>query len=103
MVITTLSPNEVSEKAIQHMAARDYKLVSRSEGMLVFEDGKEINTGLLILGILFLLIGAIIYYLIATKHTITLTISATADGTQVQGTTNTQKSMLDSTELLNSF
>jgi len=85
------------------MAAKDYKLVSRSEGMLVFEDGKQINTLLLILGILFLLIGAIIYYLIATKHTITLTISATADGTQVQSTTNTQKSMLISTEFLNSL
>jgi len=83
------------------MAAKDYKLVSRSEGMLVFEDGKDLKTWLLILGILFLFIGAIIYYLMATKHKITLTISETADGTQVQGTTSTQKSMLVSTEFLN--
>ena len=57
MIITNLSPEEVSEKAIQHMAGKDYKLVSRSEGMLVFEDGKELKTWLLILGILFLFIG----------------------------------------------
>ena len=103
MVITKLSPEEVNEKAMQHMAAKDYKLISRSEGMLVFEDGKDLNTWILILGILFLLIGAIVYYLMATKHKITFVISETADGTQVQGTTSTQKSMLVSTEFLNSL
>lgn len=103
MVVTNLTPEMVNEKAIQHMAARDYKLVSRSEGMLVFEDGKDLKTWLLILGILFLLIGAIIYYLMATKHTITITISTIADGTQVQSTTNTQKSMLVSSEFLNTL
>ena len=103
MVITSLSTEEVSQKAIQQMAAQDYKLVSRSEGMLVFEDGKDIKTWLLIVGIFFLLIGAIIYYMIATKHIITLTMSVTAEGTQVQGTTNTQKSMLVYTQFLNSL
>lgn len=85
------------------MAAKNYKLVSRSENMLVFEDGKDTKTWLLILGILFLLIGAIIYYVMATRHTITVTMSTNADGTQVLTTTNTQKSMLTSTEFLSTL
>ena len=49
--------------------SKQYKLVSKTDAVLVFEDGKDINTAiLLILGILPLpLVGAIIYYLLATR------------------------------------
>ncbi len=107
MVVTKLSSDEVIEKAIRHMAMEDYKLVSRSEGRtraLVFEDGKEFKIWLLVLGILFLvIIGGVVYYLMATRHTISITISTTAEGSQVQATTNTQESMLVSTDFLNSL
>lgn len=103
MVITSLSKELATQRAIQHMAAKEYKLVSQTEEMLVFEDGKNISTGWLILGILFLFIGAIIYYLIAKKHTITVMITETDIGTKVQCTTNTTKSLMESNIFINSL
>ena len=103
MVITSLSRELATQRAIQHMAAKDYNLVSKTEEMLVFEDGKDISTGWLIVGILFLLIGAILYYIIAKKHTITVTITEADSGTKVQCATNTTKSMMESNTFLNSL
>jgi hypothetical protein len=102
LVITSLSPNEVSEKAIQHMAAKNYKLISGSDNILIFEDGSAINWILFTIYLfIFLLIGAVIYLLLADKHRLTLTVSATEAGTKVQATTNSNKSRSDSTEFLN--
>jgi len=103
MVTVELSKEDVNERAIQFMASNDYKLISRSDNMLSFEDGKDMKTWLLVLGILFLLIGAIIYYLMSKRHSITITISETSDGTKVTSTTNTQKSMLIANEFINTL
>jgi hypothetical protein len=100
MVITRLSREDASTKAIQFMASQNYKVVSKSDTTIVFEDGKDFNTGILILGILFLLIGAILYYLLATKHSITITMSDAETGLNVQCTTSTQKSMLTANQFL---
>ena len=103
MVITSMSKELATQRAIQHLAAKDYKLVSQTEEMLVFEDGKDISTGWLIVGILFLLIGALLYYFLAKRHTITVTITETDSGTKVQCTTNTTKSMMESNSFLSSL
>lgn len=100
MVITSLSKELVVQKAVQHMTANNYQVISESETMLVFEDGKDIKTSWLVLGVLFFLIGAILYYLLAKKHTITLTINETDSGTEVQSTTNTTEAMRVSNNFL---
>jgi len=103
LVTTSLSKELVTQKAIQHMAAKDYNLISQTDDMLVFEDGKNISTGWLILGIFLLLIGAIIYYIMAKRHTITVTLTGIDDGTRVLCATNTTKSMMESNLFLASL
>lgn len=103
MVITSLSKEIVAEKAIKHMAAKEYKLINKTDTTLVFEDGKDIDTVILILGIIVFLIGAILYYFLSKRHTITIAMSDTDSGTNVQCTTNTSKSMLESTSFLGSL
>jgi len=98
-----LSKESVAQRAVQYMTARGYRLISRTESVLVFEDGKDLNVVILILGILFLLLGAIIYYLVSTKHTITVTISQTDKGTEVQCTTNTTGAMQIANDFLQSL
>ena len=103
MVETSLSKELVTQRAIEHMAAMDYKLVSQTETMLVFEDGKDIKTWLLVLGILFLLLGAILYYILAKTHNITVTVTETDSGRNVQCSTNTQISLLESDSFLSNL
>ena len=103
MARTSLSKEAVTRRAAEHMAANNYKLVSETETIIVFEDGKDTKTWALVLLILFLLVGAIIYYLISKRHTVTVTISEIEGGTDVQCTTNSSKSLLDSNAFLRSL
>ena len=103
LVTTPLSKEIVTQRAVQHMSAKEYYLISKTETTLVFEDGKDIDNVLLFLGILFFLIGALLYYFLAKRHTITMTINETDSGTNVQCTTNTSKSMLESNTFLESL
>jgi hypothetical protein len=71
--------------------------------MLVFEDGKDLNTALLVLGILFLLIGAVLYYLLSKRHTVTVTLNETDKGVEVTCGTNSSKAMQVANDFLQSL
>jgi len=58
---------------------------------------------MLIVGILFLLIGALLYYFMANKHTVTVIINEREQGTNVETTTNTRKSLTDANAFLASL
>lgn len=103
MVVTKQTKEQVNQNAIQYMSSKDYKLVSQSENMLTFEDGRDTKGWIMILAILFFLVGAIIYHFMSTKHTITITYTETEDGLSVQTTTTTQKSMQIATEFVNTL
>ena len=103
MVLVALSREECSSRAVRFMTAKNYTIISQTDTSISFEDGKEINTILLILGILFLLIGAIIYYLLATKHKITITFNEVSGGVNVENSTNTTQSLRDAQDFLMSL
>lgn len=103
MVTTGLAPKEVRKKAMVQLGAGDYSLISQSEDMLVFEGGKDISMGWMILGLLFLLIGAIIYYLLAKNHKIIVNINELETGSNVECISNTSKSRKDADGFLNSL
>jgi len=85
------------------MTAKNYTIISQTDTSISFEDGKQINTILLILGILFLLIGAVIYYLLATKHKTTITFNEVPGGVNVETSTNTTQSLRDAQDFLMSL
>ena len=58
---------------------------------------------MLIVGILFLLIGTLLYYFMANKHTVTVIINEREQGTNVETTTNTRKSLTDANAFLASL
>ena len=100
MVLVTSGKDEVSQKALDFMTTKDYKLISQTESSITFENGRNCSTGILIILIIFLLIGAIIYYFLAKKHTITVTFIEAAGGTNVECSTNTTESLKDSQDFL---
>lgn len=103
MVQSALTQAEVKTKANSSFSAKNYNLVSQTDTQLVYEDGRDVKAIWLILGILFLLIGAVLYYFLAKKHTVTVIISETEQGTNVETTTNTQKSLTDANAFLASL
>ena len=103
MVQSNLSLGEVKTKANTYFSSRNYSLVSQTDTQLVYEDGKDVKTIWLILGILFLLIGALLYYFMAKKHTVTVIISELDQGTNVETTTNTKESLTDANAFLASL
>lgn len=88
---------------MQFMTTNNYNLISQTETTMTFKDGKDINIVLLILGILFLLIGAILYYLLANTHTITVTITETPKGIEVECATNTTEALKTANNYLDNF
>jgi hypothetical protein len=100
MVLIALTKDECSRRAVQFMSTKNYTMISQTETSISFDDGKDINTGILILGILFLLIGAILYYLLAKKHTLIVTFNEVSGGVNVESSTNTTKSLKDAQDFL---
>lgn len=41
MVLVTLTKEEVARRAMQFMLTRDYKVISRTESPITFEDGRD--------------------------------------------------------------
>jgi hypothetical protein len=103
MVKTNLSPSEVRTKANSYFTSKNYSLVSQTDTQIVYEDGKDVSTLWLILGILFLLIGAIIYYLLAKKHSVTILISGEPPNINVEAISNSKKSLTDGNAFLSSL
>jgi len=107
MVLVALGKDDVSQRAIEFMSNKDYKLISQTESSITFEDGKDFNKWIMILLVLFLLLGAIIYYLLAKRHNVTVTVNrATVRdyvGAQVECSTNSSKSLRDSHDFLRSL
>jgi len=102
MVQSSLSLPEVKLKASSFFS-KEYTLVSQTDTHIVFEDGRDIKTGWLIVGILFLLIGALLYYFMAKKHTVTIIIGERDAGTNVEVITNTRQSLTDGNAFLASL
>ncbi|MHA2061629.1 MAG: hypothetical protein ACW963_04985 [Candidatus Sifarchaeia archaeon] len=101
MVQVQLRGQEIHQRAMQFFSAKNYKVISTTESSITFEDGKDMSTVLLILGILFLLIGAILYYLLSKRHMITVTYSELQDGTtNVNCSTNSSKTLKDSQDFM---
>ena len=102
MVQSSLSLPEVKLKASSFFS-KEYTLVSQTDTQIVFEDGRDFKTGWMIIGILFLLIGALLYYFMAKKHTVTVIIEERDDGTSVEVITNTRRSLTDGNAFLASL
>jgi hypothetical protein len=86
---------------MQFFSTKNYQVISTTESSISFEDGKDMSTGLLILDSLFLLIGAILYYLLSKRHMITVTYSELPDGTtSVNCSTNSSKTLKDAQDFL---
>ncbi len=100
LVQVNLQKDEVHQKAVQFFSGKNYTIISTTESSITFEDGKDISTGLLVLGIFFLLIGAILYYLLAKKHQVTITYSEITNGTNVNCSTNSSKALKHSQDFL---
>ncbi len=100
LVQVNMQKDEVNQKAVQFFSSKNYSIISTTESSVAFEDGKDISTGILVLGILFLLIGAILYYLLAKKHQVTITYSEITNGTSVNCSTNSSKALKDSQDFL---
>lgn len=103
MVLIALPKEEYSRRAIHFMSSKNYNIISQTETSITFEDGRDYNTIILILGILFLLIGAIIYYLLSKKHTVIMTFSEAPGGVNLESSTNTTRSLKDTQDFLMSL
>ena len=77
--------------------------MSQTDTQIVFEDGRDFKTGWMIIGILFLLIGALLYYFMAKKHTVTIIIGERDSSTNVEVITNTRRSLTDGNAFLTSL
>ena len=102
MVQSSLSPDEVKTKA-NLFFSKNYKLVSQTDTQFVYENGKDIDAIILIIGVLFLLIGAILYYFLAKTHSVTVIVSERANGSNVEVISTTQKSLTDGNAFLASL
>jgi len=103
MVQSSQSLSEIKSKANAYFASKEYKLVSQTDSQIVYEGGRDVKTSWLVLGILFLLIGALLYYFTAKKHNVTIIISEREVGTNVEVATNTQQSLTDANAFLASL
>jgi hypothetical protein len=102
MIQSSLSLPEVKSKAGSFFSP-NYTLVSQTDTQIVFEDGRDIRFGWMLLGLAFLLIGGLFYYFMAKKHTVTIIIGERDVGTNVEVITNTHQSLTDGSAFLTSL
>jgi len=103
VVLVGLTKEEVSRRAIQFFGDMGYNMISRTEESIVFEDGRDISMVTLILGTIFLLFPAILYYLLANKHMVNVTIREVSGGVNVECSTNTTGALSDGQDFLTSL
>jgi hypothetical protein len=66
------------------MEKKDFYLESKTRDQLVFSDGKDINTAILILSFLMFILGGFLYYLLSRRHMITMNLVNTRQGTHIE-------------------
>ena len=101
MVKTTKTKQEVISEARTYFG--EYSIVSKTDSVIIFEDGRDFNAMLMILAVLFLFLGAIIYYFMSQKHSIQLTFTESVDGLNVNCLTSTEKALKDSLQFLSTI
>ena len=103
MVRVGFSREELEDISIDYMSRKGYTLKIKNENQLLFTDGKEFNSTLLVLLFLMLLVGGFIYYLLAKTHKISVSISDVSGGLYVSAAGTTQASNVVAVDFLESL
>lgn len=70
---------------------------------MIFNAGKDINNIILVFGTLFFFVGAILYYLLAKTHSISISFIEDSGGIGVQTSASTEKAEIIADEFLDSL
>ena len=98
-MITSLPKKDIFTRANAQLGAANYNIVSQTETSIVYNGGKAINWVVFVLLLCLVLIGAIIYYLIAKEHQVVLNIMPVNGNIEVTGSGNTTKAQ----QVVNTF
>ncbi|MEM3447904.1 MAG: hypothetical protein QXO75_02675 [Nitrososphaerota archaeon] len=96
---------EVRKRATEFFTAREYSIKTTSDTQIVFSDGRDVNWWVFFILLIFVaIIGAVLYYFLATKtHEVIISLRPSVFGCEIDVASTTSKSSIDANDFLNTL